>query len=277
MTDRHSIKLEILNLLHNEHLRITPLNLEQAIRRKLPGTKRRLFREVVQSLCSQGQLSYTQHFSTTHIEINYNRPFQVSDRIVLTPNRFTQDFGTNCVVIKLQDGYTFGAGDHPTTRMILRGMDFILGPKRAKAENQVQMALDVGTGTGVLAIAAAALGADRVVAIDIDPMACIQAQKNVGLNGFKNTIRVSKQSLDHFSEHRFDLVMANLRPPTTRQLFSKILAVSSHQAKWIISGCRIKERDRLQKFLPPGMSEVIWEEDQHGWAAFAVKRKFSPT
>jgi ribosomal protein L11 methyltransferase len=277
LTDRHSIKSEILNLLHNEHLRITPLNLEQAIRRKLPGTKRHLFREVVQSLCTQGQLSYTQHFSTTHLEINYTRPFQVSDRIVLAPNRVTESIDSNCMVIKLQDGYTFGAGDHPTTRMILRALDFIIGANHAKGESQVQQALDIGTGTGVLAIAAAALGVDRVVAIDIDPMACIQAKKNVGINGFKNTVHVSQQSLDNFLEHRFDIVMANLRPPTTRQLISKMLAVSSHQAKWVISGCRVEERKRLENLLPPEMSEVIWEEHQHEWAAFAVKREFGPT
>jgi ribosomal protein L11 methyltransferase len=273
LTDRSSIKLEILNLLHNKHLRITPLNLEKEIRCKLPGTRRGLFREVVQNLCSQGKLIYTQHFSTTHLEINYNQPFKVSDNIIITPSRFNGNIDTNCVVIKLDDGYTFGLGDHPTTRMILQGMDYILGPNRTKTKSRVQNALDVGTGTGVLAIAAAALGVDRVSAIDIDATACTLARKNCGLNGFKNRIHVSQKTIDQFSDHQFDLLMVNLRPPTIRQLIPKMLAISSHRAKWIISGCRVAERARIEKFLPHEISELIWQQEQHGWAAFGVKRK----
>jgi ribosomal protein L11 methyltransferase len=218
-------------------------------------------------------LSYSQHFSTTHLEINYNKPFQASDNIIIAPSRFTENFETNGAVIKLDDGYTFGLGDHPTTRMILQGIDYILSANLTKSESQMKNALDVGTGTGVLAIAAAALGVDQVSAIDIDATACTEAQKNCCLNGFEHRIRVSQKSIDQFPDHRFDLLMVNLRPPTIRQLIQKMLAVSSRQATWIISGCRVAERVRLEKFLPQEISEVVWEQEQHDWSAFAVKRK----
>ncbi|MBW2084200.1 MAG: 50S ribosomal protein L11 methyltransferase [Deltaproteobacteria bacterium] len=43
--------------------------------------------------------------------------------------------------------------------------------------------LDVGTGSGILAIYSAILGANRIVAIDIDPEALRWARRNAMLNG----------------------------------------------------------------------------------------------
>ena len=276
MVDRRSIKLEILNLLQNEHLRLTPLDLEKVISQKFPDTRRREYREIIRSLVSQGELTYTQHFSTTHFEFNYHRTFQVSEHIILDPSGIDIPANADRTVIKLEDGVTFGAGDHPTTRMVLRGLDFIFSKNYENQTGIIESALDIGTGNGVLALAAAALGVNRVKAIDIDPAACLQAKKNVALNGCTQTVHISRHSIEHYANHRFDLVMANLRPPTLNKLFGKMLDVSSSHALWILSGFRANEGLKLKNYLPTSMSEVVWEEDQHDWAAFAVKRESYP-
>jgi ribosomal protein L11 methyltransferase len=177
------------------------------------------------------------------------------------------------IVLKLQDGYAFGAGDHPTTRMMLRALDLILESKTENSAEQVDQALDIGTGTGILAIAAAGLGVGRVDAIDIDPAACRQAQNNVDLNGHTQCINVRQKSLDPFWSSKYDLLMANLRPPTLGQLFDGMLAVSSEHSKWILSGFRIDECEQIKKRLPKEMSEFVWEEEQYDWVAFVVNRK----
>ena len=63
----------------------------------------------------------------------------------------------------LDPGLAFGTGSHPTTRMCLGWLSRELAPGTR--------GIDYGCGSGILAIAAALLGAQEVVATDIDPQA----------------------------------------------------------------------------------------------------------
>lgn len=274
MSSNRYIKREILYLLFNKHLRLTPIYLEREIFEKFPNTTRRAFRAALKELLSAGQITYTQHFSTTHIEINYHRPFKVSDRIVLSPKEYSCVSNDNDVVIKLNDGSSFGVGDHPTTRMMLRGMDFVLRTNHQMAGVGIHNALDIGTGSGVLAIAAAALGVERVEGIDIDPTACHEAEKNIHLNGCADFVNISQSPLDAFYDQQFELLMANLRPPTILKLIPSMIKLSSSKVVWIISGCRKNEKDRIINQFPQDFTHIIWQDDQNNWSAFALKRNF---
>jgi ribosomal protein L11 methyltransferase len=227
-------------------------------------------------LLSAGQIIYTQHFSTTHIEINYHRPFKVSDRIVLSPREYSWHSNDNKdIVIKLNDGSSFGMGDHPTTRMMLRGMDFILRTNHKNTSVDIHKVLDIGTGSGVLAIAAAALGVEQVEGIDIDPTACYEAKENVNMNGCADFVNISQSPLDAFYNQQFELLMVNLRPPTLLKLIPSMIEVSSSKVVWIISGCRKNEKGRIIDQLPQELTNIIWKEDQNNWSAFALKRSRS--
>ena len=48
--------------------------------------------------------------------------------------------------------------------------------------------LDLGTGTGILAIAAALLGADSVLAVDMNPLAVRTALQNIRWNGLEERV-----------------------------------------------------------------------------------------
>jgi len=79
-----------------------------------------------------------------------------------------------CIELFLEPGPAFGTGEHPTTAACLRYLDRVVRP-----EDRV---VDVGTGSGILAIAAALLGAAQVLAVDVDPVACRVARRNLLLN-----------------------------------------------------------------------------------------------
>lgn len=254
-------------LLSEEHLRLTPSDLARAVRHKIPTARRRDIRQALRALVTLGSIVYSQHNSTTHLEINYHRPVRISDRIILSPPSHRLPARQDDVAIKLLGGTAFGGGEHPTTRMMLRGLDVLLEKADLVA---LDRALDIGTGTGVLAIAAAALGFGRVDAVDIDPAACHEAKQNVILNGVDHRVRISHESLDQFSNQQFDLILANLRPPTITELIPRMIALSSPRSLWIISGCRLKERERLKKNMPARFSNVVWQQVSTGWAAFAV-------
>ena len=65
--------------------------------------------------------------------------------------------------------------------------------------------LDAGTGSGILAIAGDYFGAERVLAIDNDPLACATAKRNARANGARNiefrTGDILKQKLDRKIRH----------------------------------------------------------------------------
>jgi ribosomal protein L11 methyltransferase len=267
LVDKAAIKKTVLALLSEEFLRLTPSDLEHGVIGRMPSATRRDIRQALRELVSLGSIVYTQHLATTHLEINYHRPVQISDRIVLTPPNLRPRARDDQVVIKLNDGTAFGGGEHPTTRMMLRGLDDLL-----KSEDGVPLdrALDIGTGTGVLAIAAAALGFVHVDAVDIDTAACYEARKNAVLNGVDHSVHISRKSLNPSSTGKYNLLLANLRPPTIVELLPIMVGLSSSRSFWMISGCRIQEAGRLKERLPSMYSNVVWQAASFDWAAFAV-------
>src|SRR5690348_15462003 len=83
----------------------------------------------------------------------------------------------DALVIRIDPGLAFGTGSHATTRLMLRFADQVI--------RDGQEVLDYGCGSGILAIAAAKLGAERVDAVDIDPVAVEVARENARANGVR--------------------------------------------------------------------------------------------
>jgi ribosomal protein L11 methyltransferase len=133
--------------------------------------------------------------------------------------------------------------------------------------SSLRKCLDIGTGSGVLAIAAVSLGLQSAVGVDIDAVACHEARNNVALNGYDREIQIADVSLDKLPDHSFDLIMANLRPPTLVMLVSQIVRLSASKAFIVLTGFRRDEDSRLlRKIVSAGFS-VIWQGEEAGWAA----------
>ncbi|MEJ5366036.1 MAG: 50S ribosomal protein L11 methyltransferase [Desulfosoma sp.] len=113
-------------------------------------------------------------------------------------------------VIVLNPGLVFGSGMHPTTQLCLRLLGRVFRP------DAMMTVVDLGTGTGVLALAAARLGARRVVAVDVNPLAVREAAANVRQNGLSGKIfPVAAQSLDAIGPFG-DVLLMNLEWPSLR-------------------------------------------------------------
>ncbi|MNJ62651.1 Ribosomal protein L11 methyltransferase [compost metagenome] len=81
----------------------------------------------------------------------------------------------------------FGTGTHPTTSLCLRTLESVI--------QRGDDVIDVGTGSGILAIGACKLGAARVLALDLDPVAVSSATENVKLNHLEERITVVESDL----------------------------------------------------------------------------------
>ncbi|WP_105956117.1 50S ribosomal protein L11 methyltransferase [Apilactobacillus quenuiae] len=137
------------------------------------------------------------------------------------------------MVIKLNPKKAFGTGIHPTTKLCMQAMEIYL------RENQ--SVLDVGTGSGVLSIVAKLLGADSVKAYDYDDDAIDSAKINIDLNGYKNEISVSKNSLLNGIKEKSDVILANMLPEAVLPLIPQAKDTLYTGGTIIISGI-IKEK-----------------------------------
>lgn len=104
--------------------------------------------------------------------------------------------------IYMDPGTAFGTGDHPTTAMCAAMM--------AEAGCAGKAVLDVGTGSGILAIGAAALGADPVLGVEIDPAAVVVARENVEINGCEAAVEIREGDLLAGVDFKADIIVANL-------------------------------------------------------------------
>lgn len=108
-------------------------------------------------------------------EKNYFQPIVVGDNQCVIHSSFHQGYPECRYDIVIDPKMAFGTGHHSTTSLIIGRL----------LEMQLDgcSMIDMGTGTGILAILAAMRGATPVTAIEIDPMAHINAVENVAVNG----------------------------------------------------------------------------------------------
>lgn len=118
----------------------------------------------------------------------YFKPMRVSEHLTIKPSweEYTPATADEHI-IELDPGMAFGTGTHPTTSLCLRTLESVI--------QGGEDVIDVGTGSGVLAIGAVLLGANRVLAIDLDPVAVRSANENVTLNGLASSIQVHEGDL----------------------------------------------------------------------------------
>lgn len=98
----------------------------------------------------------------------------------------------------------FGAGHHETTSMMIEQLINF----KSQISNLKFTVLDHGTGTGVLAIFAKRLGAEHVLAVDIDEKSVENAKENAALNDVE--IEVQHSSAFSFQPSTFHLILANI-------------------------------------------------------------------
>lgn len=82
----------------------------------------------------------------------------------------------------LDPGLAFGTGYHATTRLCL---DWL-----SAQDLTDKVVIDYGCGSGVLGVAALLLGAESVLAVDIDPQAILATKQNAALNGVADRLQV---------------------------------------------------------------------------------------
>ena len=134
-------------------------------------------------------------------EQHYFKPIIVDGRCVLHSS-FHKDIPHAEYDIVIDPKMAFGTGHHQTTSLIIaRLLEMDLDDKSL---------IDMGTGTGILAILAAMRGANPVTAIEIDPMAHVNAVENVSLNGHPEIKVILGDATALANVQSADILLANI-------------------------------------------------------------------
>ncbi|MPZ14249.1 MAG: methyltransferase [Chloroflexi bacterium] len=219
------------------------------------------------------------HFPVVHIGL----------RTVIVPawRRYRARAGES--VLRLDPGLAFGTGLHPTTRLCLTAIESLVAPGAR--------VLDAGTGSGILAIAAARMGAARVFALDVDPIAVSAARQNVRLNSLSRVIRVYEGPADGLLASRagpavpargraagpkarpaspiagpFDLIVANLTAKVNVSLAPVLAPLLAPDGRLVASGILAERAGEVVGALVAAGLEVVERQHETDWVALVAQR-----
>lgn len=155
--------------------------------------------------------------------------------------------------IVLDPGVVFGNGLHPTTRDCLRALIF------AQKREPLGKVLDLGTGTGILALAAALLGAEHVVAVDLNPLCVKTALQNVRWNQLTGVIDVFQGPAERFVRGSPDLIAANIHCEVVEEILNSGAFAASKRV--LLSGLMRSEVRKVKAILENCGFDVVRQWD----------------
>ena len=128
------------------------------------------------------------------------QPVVVEDYLtILAP--FHDKTNRKGMLVEILPKMSFGTGHHQTTWMMSKAL--------FELEKMPKKVLDMGTGTGVLAIIAKKLGAEQIVAVDIEDWSVENTIENAERNDC-NSITAICGDIDVVEAQQFDLILANI-------------------------------------------------------------------
>ena len=191
------------------------------------------------------------------------KPRRIGKHFVVKPTWEDFESQDGDRIIVLDPGQAFGTGDHPTTRMCLEFLEAMVKP-----DHHV---LDLGCGSGILAIGAKFLGADRVLAIDIDPLAVEVAKENFRMN----QVEVEAEAGDVTElqlESGWDLVVSNIISATLINLAPEAGYAVKEGGHWVVSGIIDQNWEDVKKAAAKSDFELVTFHQEDGWTAGVFRK-----
>lgn len=195
----------------------------------------------------------------------YFTAVRIGKKLVIKPSWGQTQFD-DAVTVTLDPGMAFGTGTHGTTRLCLEFIAHLHDSGHA-----ARRILDVGTGSGILAIAGAALGAECVIACDIDPVAVQTAQDNAALNGCADRIEVTLDLVQDIGG-TFDLVVANILAEENVRLISELCARVAPGGYLVLSGILDEKVGYVTAAFSPRFATPAAIDYAEEWACIKYRR-----
>lgn len=190
------------------------------------------------------------------VEKNWNEEWEksrevvyVTEKIVIKPTFKDYEPKSGEIVLTLDPKMSFGTGDHQTTKICLKFIEKYIKPG--------MKVLDAGSGTAILGIAAAKLGAEKVIAFDIDDWCYENGIENTQLNNVVDKVEIKKCELKDIEENNFDLIIANIQKNILLELAKGFKSRINSGGILILSGLLEMDKDAIvSKYSEVGFIEI---------------------
>jgi len=201
----------------------------------------------------------------------YYKPFLVGERLAVKPvwERFEAPQGR--VSLELEPGHVFGTGLHQSTRLCMELME-----KYIERSDHV---LDLGCGSGILSIASILLGAEKALAVDLEPDAKDIARHNAELNNIDakdyeiiiGNVLVDEAVRSRIEKEKYPVIMANIVADVIIDLSELVPSWLKKGGVFISSGIiSQREHDVISCFKEKGfiLADRLCQDD---WVCLAFK------
>ena len=208
-------------------------------------------------------------------------PLPIGRRLLIIPPTLQVDPKPDQILLRMDPGGAFGDGAHPTTQLCLAAIERHL-PKLGQDQNAHAKTgwamIDLGTGTGILSIAAAKLGAEPILAVDIDADSVEVARANALHNQVGEQIRMEQGSLAHVLAGRFGptqapVVVANILAHVLVDFFAQGLTETvAPGGLLLLSGVLRTQGPEIRARLGWHGLTLVAEERQGEWLCLIARR-----
>lgn len=196
------------------------------------------------------------------------KPLRVGRRLLVVPTWEEAHAGPDDIVLLIDPGMAFGTGGHETTRLCLELLERIMDDMPTLVTPSL---LDLGTGSGILAMAAVRLGAGRVLAVDIDPLAVEVARQNLAVNSLTDQVECSTTPLESLSG-TFDVILANILAEELVRLAPQLVERLAAGGKLVLSGILAEKESFVRSGFAAQPLEYRETRREGEWVALLFRK-----
>ncbi|MEO5838622.1 MAG: 50S ribosomal protein L11 methyltransferase [Acidimicrobiales bacterium] len=186
----------------------------------------------------------------------FARPWSVG-RLFVRPSWVEASPPPGAIEIVIDPQRAFGSGAHASTRLALSLLQ--------ELDLGASAVLDLGCGSGVLSVAAAALGAPRIEAIDVEIGAVEATIDNARRNGVGEKIRARVATIDDVTDE-FDVVVANVLPSVHREVAEGVRRVARRFV--IVAGMLDAQAVEVESWY---RAARVGSQHEDGWCALVLR------
>ncbi len=205
------------------------------------------------------------------------KPQEVGDRFLIYPAWLPVLEQSERLLLRLEPGVAFGTGDHQTTQLCLESLEMRLSSSFEKeTEGEGPILADIGCGSGILSIGAILLGAQKVYAVDTDPLAVKSTLENRELNQINaEQLEVAQGSVDQVAQMisaPLDGIVSNILAEVIIDLIPGMTAIAKPSAWGILSGILLDQVKPVADTLEENgwIVAALWKRQD--WCCLNVRR-----